>query len=171
MLAAFACVFPATAGAASGGLSPDDPAYKPAAKAKLVNGKAIPPRDAPPAVVKAIEAANRIVEKPYRYGGGHGKVEDSGYDCSGTVSYALIGAGLLKTPMPSGSFTNWGKRGRGKWITTYANGGHMFVMIAGLRLDTGGRDATANGRPGSGPRWMTSARSSQAYSLRHPSGF
>src|SRR5688572_27635934 len=108
-------------------------------KAKLRdNGKAIPPASAPRAVKRAIEAANDIDDKPYKYGGGHSSWRDSGYDCSGAVSYVLgpKGAGLIDSPMPSGSFTRWGSSGKGKWITTYANSGHMFVVIAGLRFDT-----------------------------------
>src|SRR5215208_2314535 len=107
-----------SSGARTGGVSPDDPEFKPAGKAKLVAGKAIPPVDAPPEVVNAINAANKIVGKPYKYGGGHGQVEDSGYDCSGTVSYALRGGGVLTgSPLDSGSFMRWGLRGRGKWFT------------------------------------------------------
>src|SRR5215207_10602853 len=101
-----------SSGARTGGVSPDDPEFKPAGKAKLVAGRAIPPADAPPEVVNAINAANKIVGKPYKYGGGHGKIEDSGYDCSGTVSYALNGAGLLKGPLDSGSFMRWGLKGK-----------------------------------------------------------
>src|SRR5215211_1542248 len=97
-----------SSGARTGGVSPDDPEFKPAGKAKLVAGRAIPPADAPPEVVNAINAANKIVGKPYKYGGGHAVVEDTGYDCSGTVSYALGGAGLLgTTPLDSSSFMRW----------------------------------------------------------------
>lgn len=111
----------------------------------------------------AILAANQIVDKPYRYGGGHGRVHDSAYDCSGTISYALIGAGLLKSPRASGGFEGYGEKGAGQWITTYANGGHAYVVIAGLRLDTSGRGE-------SGPRWRPRERSSKAYVVRHPGG-
>ena len=120
-------------------------------KAKLKdNGKAIPPASAPRAVKRAIEAANDIDDKPYKYGGGHSSWRDSGYDCSGAVSYVLgpKGADLINSPMPSGSFANWGSKGKGKWITTYANSGHMFVVIAGLRFDTSQPD---DGK--SGPGW------------------
>lgn len=120
-------------------------------KAKLrANGKAIAPASAPRRVKEAIEAANRIDDKPYRYGGGHGSWNDSGYDCSGAVSYVLgpKGAGLIDSPMPSSGYTNWGSQGKGKWITTYADSGHMFVVIAGLRYDTSMPD---DGR--SGPGW------------------
>src|SRR5829696_6846046 len=159
-----------SSGARTGGVSPDDPEFKPAGKAKLVAGRAIPPADAPPEVVNA---ANRIVGKPYKYGGGHAVVEDTGYDCSGTVSYALNGAGLLgTTPLDSSSFMRWGKRGTGKWFTVYTNPGHAFIMIAGLRLDTGMRDNTVPGQiPGRGPRWAKAKRSPRGFTARHPDGF
>ena len=162
-----------SSGARTGGVSPDDPEFKPAGKAKLVAGRAIPPADAPPEVVNAINAANRIVGKPYKYGGGHAVVEDTGYDCSGTVSYALNGAGLLgTTPLDSSSFMRWGNRGTGKWFTVYTNPGHAFIMIAGLRLDTGMRDNTVPGQiPGRGPRWAKAKRSTRGFTARHPDGF
>ena len=170
-----ACL-PAMAGAqtaSDGGASPDDARYRPAKKAKIVNGIAIPPKSAPARVKRAIEAANEIVRKPYRYGGGHASVKDSGYDCSGTVSYALIGAKLLKSPLDSGSFMSWARKGKGKWISVYAHGGHAYAVIAGLRLDTGNRDP--NGRrygqaPGSGPRWNKNMRDPSGYTVRHPAG-
>ena len=132
------------------------------------DGLAYPPVGAPPQVVAAINAANRIVGKPYKYGGGHAKVEDRGYDCSGTVSYALIGAKLLKTPLDSGSFMRWGARGRGEWITVYTNPGHAFVVIAGLRLDT---SAAGDPSGAKGPRWRPALRSTRGFRARHPVGF
>ena len=129
-------------------------------KAKLrANGTAIAPASAPRRVKAAIEAANRIEDKPYRLGGGHGSWNDSGYDCSGAVSYTLgpKGAGLIDSPMASGGFVNWGSRGKGKWITTYANSGHMFVVIAGLRFDTA---ATK----GDGPSWSRDVRAGMSWS-------
>src|SRR3954470_3752100 len=128
------------ASAATGGISPDDARYQPAKKAKIVNGVAYAPRGAPKQVVNAIAAANRIIRMPYRYGGGHRSFNDSGYDCSGSVSYLLHGGGLLRSPLDSGSFMHWGLAGRGRWITVYANGGHAYAYIAGLRLDTGMRN-------------------------------
>src|SRR3954469_20158953 len=90
------------------------------------------PRAAAPFAGRAaILAANRIVDKPYRYGGGHGRFEDTGYDCSGTVSYALNGAKLLDSPLASGAFMSWGRRGKGRWISVYAHGGHAYAIIAG----------------------------------------
>jgi len=169
-----ACLPGSALAANDGGASMDDPKYRPAKKAKIVNGYAIAPRSAPKRVKRAIEAANEIIRKPYKYGGGHSSVKDRGYDCSGTVSYALIGAKLLKSPMPSGSFMKWARSGKGKWISVFANGGHAYAVIAGLRLDTGMRDP--NGRrygqkPGSGPRWNKTMRSPKGYRIRHPSGF
>jgi len=133
------------------------------------DGLAIAPPQAPPEVHAAIAAANRIIGKPYKYGGGHAKVEDRGYDCSGTVSYALIGAGLLEDDLPldSSGFMRWGKSGKGTWITVYSNPGHAFVVIAGLRLDT-----SAAGDPGGrkGPRWRPNLRSTRGFRARHPEG-
>ena len=134
-------------------------------KAKLKNGFAIPPASAPTKVKRAIEAANEIVKgKPYCLGGGHGRRRDRCYDCSGTVSYALTGAGLLEASMPSGSFNRWGEAGKGRWITTYSNSGHIYAVIAGLRLDTSMTD-------GDGPGWSTAMRSSRGFIARHPAGF
>jgi peptidoglycan hydrolase-like protein with peptidoglycan-binding domain len=127
-------------------------------------GKAIAPSSAPAEVREVIDAANRIVGKPYRYGGGHGSWNDSGYDCSGSVSYALHGAGLVSRPMTSGEYESFGAAGRGTWITTYANGGHVFMVVAGLRFDTGWNNA------GHGPRWSDEMRPSDGFVVRHPRG-
>ena len=145
---------------ATGGAS-----YVEVTKAKVTaDGKAIAPSNAPRAVKRIIAAGNRISHKPYRYGGGHGSWEDSGYDCSGSVSYALHGAGLLDSPMPSGSFTSWGKAGPGNWVTIYAHGGHMYMVVAGLRFDTSG--ASARG----GSRWTEEMRDPAGFTVRHPAG-
>lgn len=137
-----------------------DPGGKPGKATLLDNGKAVPPTDAPKAVVKAIRAANKIRRKPYRYGGGHASFKDSAYDCSGTVSVALHGAGVLDSPLDSGSLMGWGKKGKGDWITVYAHGGHTYAVIAGLRWDTSG--------PGqSGPRWRPEKRSPKGFVARH----
>jgi cell wall-associated NlpC family hydrolase len=125
---------------------------------------AVAPAGAPPQVVDAIAAANRITRKPYRYGGGHGRFRDSGYDCSGAVSFAMHGAGLLASPLDSTGFMSWGRRGRGNWITVYANGGHAYTVIAGLRFDTSGRGER-------GPRWRPESRSPRRFVARHPTGF
>lgn len=122
--------------------------------------RAVAPADAPREVQAVIDAANKIVGKPYRYGGGHGSWNDSGYDCSGTISYALHGGGLLNRPLSSGEFGSWGRGGKGRWISVYYNSGHMYAVIAGLRLDT-------SGSGGRGPRWQTDVRSGSGYSVRH----
>jgi hypothetical protein len=151
----------------------------PGSKATLLpDGTAAAPADAPIEVQQAIWAANRLKEMPYKYGGGHAKIEDNGYDCSGTVSYALIHAGLLESPLPSGSFMKWGQRGRGAWITVFANRGHAYAVIAGLRLDTSSyatrtsrkkrKYATAFER---GPRWRPYKRPARGFRKRHPVGF
>jgi hypothetical protein len=174
-------VLPAAAQAQSSGgvqYTPPPPVdmTAPGAKATLLpDGSAAAPAEAPEAVKRAIWAANRIQDKPYKYGGGHAKIEDNGYDCSGTVSYALIHAGLLKSPLPSGPFMSWGQRGRGRWITVYAHGGHAYAMIAGLRLDTsvyGFRTTRRVARSAfeRGPRWRPTARPSQGFVARHPTG-
>ena len=157
----------ASAGCTStGGVSASDcgPRTVPGAKAKLVNGRAVAPASAPDRVKAVIAAANRIDGKPYRYGGGHARWNDSGYDCSGAVSYALHGGRFLSSPLPSGSLARWGKAGRGRWITVYANGGHAYAVIAGLRWDT-------SMTPGDGPGWSSQMRSSSGYVARHPRGF
>lgn len=132
--------------------------------AMLKNGVAYAPRNAPPAVKRAIAAGNRLQGKPYKWGGGHARHNDSGYDCSGTVSYVLREAGLMKGSMPSSGYFNYGKKGEGRWITIYIRKGHVFVTIAGLRLDTGGSGAR------SGPRWKPQTREGRGHVMRHPAG-
>ena len=127
------------------------------------NGLAMAPASAPQQVKDIIAAGNAIAHKPYRYGGGHGRWDDSGYDCSGSVSYALHGAGLLNTQLTSGQFETWGAAGAGQWVTIYANGGHVYMYVAGLRFDTSGLSAD-------GTRWHTDTRSSSGYVVRHPDG-
>ena len=127
------------------------------------DGRAVAPADAPEAVKEVIAAGNEIATKPYKYGGGHGSWQDSGYDCSGSVSYALHGAGLVRRPMDSGEFARWGRSGRGQWITVYAHGGHVYMMVAGLRFDTSGRQED-------GTRWHDTRASREGYAVRHPSG-
>ena len=124
---------------------------------------AVAPPSAPPEVKAIIEAGNEIATKPYRYGGGHGRWKDSGYDCSGSMSYALHGAGLLDTALDSTGFMSWGKSGKGRWVTTYAHGGHSYMMVAGLRFDTSGLEQD-------GSRWHESKRSVSGYTVRHPAG-
>jgi cell wall-associated NlpC family hydrolase len=142
------------------------PAPAPTANATLgADGKAIAPAGAPPEVVAVIAAANEIVGKPYKYGGGHGDWEDSGYDCSGSESYALHGAGLVSRPLNSTGFMTWGEPGAGQWITSYAHGGHSFLVVAGLRFDTGYNDSSS-----SGPKWSTKMRPTGGFTVRHPAG-
>ena len=144
--------------------APIDQPTAPGMVAVLKEGIAYAPEGAPPEVKLAIWAGNRIQGKPYRYGGGHRAFKSSGYDCSGTVSYALHGGGLLDSPLDSGKFMRWGERGPGAWITVYANRGHAFMIIAGLRLDT-------SGSGGTGPRWRPEPRPLRGYRVRHPVGF
>ena len=117
------------------------------------NGRtALAPENAPIRVKRAIHAANRITKKPYRWGGGHATFKDTGYDCSGSVSYVLHRAGLLRTARDSTGFMSYGRSGKGRWISVYAHGGHAYMVIAGLRFDTSGSGED-------GPRWRTEARS------------
>jgi cell wall-associated NlpC family hydrolase len=127
------------------------------------DGTATPPAGAPPEIAAIIAAGNRIATRPYRYGGGHGKWEDTGYDCSGSVSYALHGADLLDKPLASGDLESWGDAGPGQWVTVYANGGHAYMVVAGLRFDT-------SGRSDNGTRWQADMRSPSGYTIRHPTG-
>ena len=134
----------------------------------LPDGTAAAPQDAPRQVQAAVWAANTIQKLPYRYGGGHRSfISRRGYDCSGTVSFALNAAGLLKRPLDSGSFMRWGAKGPGQWFTIYTNPGHAYVVIAGLRLDT----SSAGAGGGKGPRWRATGRPSAGYKVRHPRGF
>lgn len=134
----------------------------------LTNGKAAAPAGAPQAVKDAIAAANEIIGRPYIYGGGHKSFTSRGYDCSGTVSYALHGGSLLDDPLDSSSFLSWGESGRGSWITVYTNPGHAFMVIAGLRLDT---SAAGDKTGAKGPRWRPRLRSTSGFKARHPDGF
>jgi hypothetical protein len=108
-----------------------------------------------------IAAGNAIASKPYKYGGGHGRWTDTGYDCSGSISYALHGAGLLDTALDSTGFMSWGERGKGTWVSTYSNPSHAYMVVAGLRFDTSARSQTGN-------RWTDEMRSSSGYTVRHP---
>jgi cell wall-associated NlpC family hydrolase len=140
-------------------------AAAPTGAAALVRGRAIAPLDAPVAVKRVIAAANRIRTKPYIWGGGHGRWWDGGYDCSGAVSFALHGGELIDSPLPSGPMERWGSPGPGRWITVYANAGHAYAVIAGLRWDTSGNTS------GTGPRWHVDMASSAGFVARHPPGY
>jgi len=142
----------------------------PAGRAKLLkNGRAIAPANAPLGVQNAIAAGNAIRKRPYVWGGGHQSFDSAGYDCSGAISYVLHGAGILSSPMPSGPFMGWGVPGKGSWITVYANQGHMYAVIAGLRFDTSAVGEKV--RQGSGPRWRRSKRKPAGYAVRHYPGY
>jgi hypothetical protein len=127
------------------------------------DGFAVPPRSAPAGVKRGIAAGNEIATTPYKWGGGHARWDDTGYDCSGSVSYALHGAGLLDSPLVSGDLAHWGERGPGRWITIYANADHVYMVVAGMRFDTSARSRT-------GSRWTMEERSSDGFAVTHPDG-
>ena len=165
----------AAAAATGGALPKNQPPPVPAPPPPLVlgpgmaatvgeDGLAVAPALAPPQVQAVINAGNVIAKMPYLYGGGHGKWDDAGYDCSGSVSYALHGGGLVDEALPSGSFMSWGDPGPGQWISIYAHGGHMYMTVAGLRFDTSGAKT-------SGSRWQADMRSPKGYTVVHPPGF
>jgi hypothetical protein len=166
-----------TASAAGGSASPSRsggtafvPPPPPPEQAMIVNGKAVAPASAPTRIKRVIEAGNRLIGKPYRYGGGHRAFSsklDRGYDCSGTVSYALYGGRFLRSPLPSGALMDWGRSGPGSWLTVYAHGGHAYLVVAGLRLDTSMRDDPSR----TGPGWSKKLRKSAAFTARHPRGY
>lgn len=130
----------------------------------LRNGIALPPLDAPEEVRNIVHAGNQIARTPYLWGGGHGKWLDKGYDCSGSVSYALASGGFLNGPLASGPLMKWGKAGKGKWVTIYSNPGHVFMVVAGVRFDTSGTKKD-------GSRWQRDMRPTSGYAVRHPPGF
>jgi hypothetical protein len=138
--------------------------YIPGRTATVQNGFAVAPPSAPPAVHTAIAAGNQIAGSPYGYGGGHGRVHDRCFDCSGATSHVLQSAGLLDGPMPSRGFRRYGSSGEGRWISIWARRGHVFLVVAGLRFDTGWNDE------GDGPRWTTKSRPARSYVIRHPQG-
>jgi cell wall-associated NlpC family hydrolase len=143
----------------------------PPGRAKLrKDGTALAPADAPPAIQAAIAAGNAIHTYPYRWGGGHQTFYDSGYDCSGAVSYVLHAAGFLASPMPSGPLaSSWGAPGKGRWITVYANGSHAYMVVAGLRFDTSAVGEKLN--QGSGPRWRKTKRKPLGYTPKYYPGY
>jgi len=161
-----------------GSAAPGAPAGQPSAptgaptgkvgRAKVIRktGRAIPPPGAPPGVVAAIEAGNRIHKRPYVWGGGHASFESAGYDCSGAVSYVLHAAGLLSSPLASGPLMSWGLPGKGSWISVMANPSHTYAVVAGLRFDT-----SSYGSGGNGPRWRWTKRRARGFAVRHPAGY
>ncbi len=138
--------------------------FVPGVTATVRNGYAVAPPQAPESVRAAIAAGNRIVGSPYRLGGGHGRSFDSGYDCSGATSFVLQATGKLSGPMPSSGFRRYGKSGHGRWVSVYARKGHVFLVVAGVRFDTG----WAPGKRG--PKWTTKTRPARKYVVRHPPG-
>jgi peptidoglycan hydrolase-like protein with peptidoglycan-binding domain len=143
------------------------PPAAPTGKATLVNGLAVAPADAPAAVRQVIAAANAIATTPYLYAGGHGSWNASGYDCSGSVGFALHGGGLLSQTEDSGQMESYGAAGPGRWITVYANAGHALAKIAGLWFDTAAQ-SSANGQD----RWSTRRASPDGgFVVRHPRGY
>src|SRR3954447_6830684 len=131
----------------------------------LGNGQVVPPKNAPEAVQTVMQAANAISKFPYRWGGGHGAWADKGYDCSGSVSFAPAPGGFLASPLTSGNYMNWGEPGPGKWITIYANPGHVWMMVAGMRYDTGNLSGAGH------TRWTSAMRSTGGFTAVHPPGF
>lgn len=147
-----------------GGPAPYRYSYVPGKTAVVHSGRAVAPPSAPPEVRAAIEAGNQIAGLPYRMGGGHARPHDTAYDCSGASSYVLREAGLLSGAIPSTSFRSYGERGHGDWISVYARKGHVFLVVAGLRFDTG------YGAGAKGPRWTTMSRPADGCVIRHPEG-
>lgn len=138
--------------------------FVPGKSAIIRDGAALLPDSAPEAVKRAVAAGNQLQSKPYVYGGGHRRFDDVGYDCSGATSFVLHHAGLLTATKASDEFRHYGSSGVGDWITVYAARGHVFLSIAGLRLDTGYHSGA------DGPRWSTNPRPARGYVLRHPPG-
>ncbi|HET9196860.1 MAG TPA: hypothetical protein VFN92_01220 [Solirubrobacterales bacterium] len=158
----------ASAACTTGGMSPAEvDVCTPTEKAKLLpNGTLVPPKSAPARVKRVIAAANKITAKPYIYGGGHARWWDRGYDCSGSVSFALHGGKFLESPLPSGPMMKWGEEGEGRWITVYSNPGHAYAVIAGFRFDTSGDSGGETG-----PRWHEDLRDNVGFVSRHPTGY
>jgi cell wall-associated NlpC family hydrolase len=140
----------------------------PGSTARYVNGLAAAPMSVPAAVQEIIWAGNQIIGLPYIFGGGHASFTSPGYDCSGTVSFALHGANLLATPEDSSEFEGWGSHGVGRWVAIFANAGHAYMTVAGLRLDTSAADDPSNQQ---GPRWRPLRSENGGFTVRHPLGF
>ncbi|HEY1457717.1 MAG TPA: hypothetical protein VGF15_04295 [Solirubrobacteraceae bacterium] len=140
----------------------------PGSLARVINGQAAAPMSAPAAVQEIIWAGNQIIGLPYIFGGGHASFSSPGYDCSGTVSFALHGADLLSTPEDSSEFEHWDLGGVGQWVTIFANPGHAYMTVAGVRLDTSAADDPSNQQ---GPRWRPLRPGNSGFVRRHPTGF
>jgi cell wall-associated NlpC family hydrolase len=139
----------------------------PGSTARYVNGLAAAPMSAPASVQEIIWAGNQLIGLPYIFGGGHASFSSPGYDCSGTVSFALHGASLIETPEDSSEFMVWGSHGVGRWVSIFANGGHAYMTVAGLRLDTSAADDPTNEQ---GPRWRPLRQGNEGFTVRHPLG-
>lgn len=139
----------------------------PGSTARYVNGLAAAPMSAPASVQEIVWAGNQLIGLPYIFGGGHASFSSPGYDCSGTVSFALHGASLIETPADSSEFMVWGSHGVGRWISIFANGGHAYMTVAGLRLDTSAADDPTNEQ---GPRWRPLRQGNGGFTVRHPLG-
>ena len=135
--------------------------------ARYVDGLAAAPMSVPAAVQEIVWAGNELIGLPYIYGGGHASFISPGYDCSGTVSFALHGANLLQTPEDSSEFEVWGSHGAGRYVTIFANPGHAYMTVAGLRLDTSAADDPSNEQ---GPRWRPLRQGNEGFVVRHPLG-
>jgi cell wall-associated NlpC family hydrolase len=139
----------------------------PGSTARYVNGLAAAPMSVPASVQEVVWAGNQIIGLPYIFGGGHASFVSPGYDCSGTVSFALHGANLLQTPEDSSEFEVWGSHGVGRWVTIFSNPGHAYMTVAGLRLDTSAADDPTNQQ---GPRWRPLRQGNEGFIVRHPLG-
>jgi cell wall-associated NlpC family hydrolase len=139
----------------------------PGTTARFVDGLAAAPEGVPAVIQDIIWAGNELIGLPYIYGGGHGSFVSPGYDCSGTVSYALHGASLLTVPKDSSEFETWGSHGAGRWIAIFSNPGHAYMTVAGLRLDTSPAEDPADLE---GPRWRPLRQTNAGYVVRHPLG-
>lgn len=139
----------------------------PGSLARYVNGLAAAPISAPAVIQQVIWAGNQIIGLPYIFGGGHASFVSPGYDCSGTVSFALHGGNLLQSPEDSSEFEGWGSHGAGRWVAVFANAGHAYMTVAGLRLDTSAADDPSNQQ---GPRWRPLRPENAGFVVRHPLG-
>ncbi len=158
----------ATGGSAVTVVSPAKPdLLVPGTRARYVEGLAAAPMSAPASIQAMVWAANQIIGLPYIYGGGHASFISPGYDCSGTVSFALHGASLLTVPEDSSEFMHWGSSGQGRWVTIFSNPEHAYMTVAGLRLDTSAADDPSNQQ---GPRWRPLRHANSSYTVRHPLG-
>jgi hypothetical protein len=158
-----------TGGAAAGQIVAGKPELLvPGRTARYVGGLAAAPMAAPLNVQKIVWAGNQIVGDPYIWGGGHASFKSPGYDCSGTVSFALHGGHLLSIPEDSSEFEGYGSHGVGGWVTIFTNAGHAYMTVAGLRLDTSSADDPSNQQ---GPRWRPLRPANPGFSVRHPTGY